>query len=78
MKFYIDNFINIRKMKKITQEDIAEALNIKQQAIQRWDKGKSKPHVSKLFQLAKILDCEITDISDYKVDVYFDSQDFNI
>ena len=51
-----------RLEKGLTQQQLADAIGVKQQHIQRWESGKFKPKTDKLVLIAKALNCEITDL----------------
>ena len=51
-----------RKDKKITQQELAELLNVTNKAISRWETGEGYPDISLLPQLAVILNCSTDDI----------------
>lgn len=44
----------IRKIRGMTQQDIADSFNISRQAIQKWENGESAPDISKLYDLSII------------------------
>ena len=48
-------FHNLRKIKNITQTDIAALLHIKQSTVSMWEKGKSYPSIPTIYKIAKIL-----------------------
>lgn len=53
-------FIKYFRMKKnMTQEDIAEKLNITRQAISSWEMGKTEPDLEMLQKLADVLDVAV-------------------
>ncbi len=62
-----------RKEKNITQEKLAEKLNITDRAISKWERGLSLPDADKMLELCSILDInvnkllngEIIDMKDY-------------
>ena len=62
-----------RKEKNITQEKLAEKLNITDRAISKWERGLSLPDADKMLELCNILDInvnkllngEIIDMKDY-------------
>ena len=39
-----DNLIRLRKIKQMTQEDIAEAVGVSRQAIAKWERGETIPN----------------------------------
>jgi len=45
-----------RKEKNLTQEQLAELLNINNRTISRWENGKNMPDISLFNPLCKILD----------------------
>ena len=51
-----------RKDKKITQQELAELLNVTNKAVSRWETGEGYPDISLLPQLAIILQCSVDDI----------------
>ena len=53
---------NLRENKGLSQENVANKLNVKQQAVAKWEAGKSYPRTDKLPQLAKIFGCTIDDL----------------
>ena len=51
-----------RVKKELTQQDLAEALNISPTAISKWENGHSLPDISILESLSDVLDVSITEI----------------
>ncbi len=51
-----------RKSKNITQMELADLLGISFQAVSNWERGQSMPDISKLPELAKILDISIDEL----------------
>lgn len=49
-----DKIIVLRKQHGMSQEDLAEKLNISRQAISRWENGSAIPDASNILQLSKI------------------------
>ena len=59
----IGNFIaNCRKDKKLTQEQLAEKLNISKNAVSKWERGICLMDMSLLKPLSEILDVSVNDI----------------
>lgn len=56
----------IRLSRKLTQQEIAKALNVKVATVSRWENGKFYPKVDKLIKLARFLDCKLEDLVIYK------------
>ena len=44
----------LRKNKNMSQEKLADKLNISRQAVQKWENGESLPDISNLIQLSNI------------------------
>lgn len=45
-----------------SQETIAKEMNVSQQAVAKWENGEAMPRADKLPELARILQCEISDL----------------
>mgnify|MGYP002627367265 CR=1 FL=1 len=48
-----DNLIQLRKYKRLTQEDLAEQLGVTRQAIAKWEAGETVPDLDKCKKLAE-------------------------
>lgn len=59
MKCYLKK---IRKLKKMSQEEIANKLNIKQTTVSEWENNNNIPNLKKAYELAEYLNVEVTDI----------------
>lgn len=56
---------NIQKYRQrlgLSQQSLADALFVTQQAIQKWETGKSVPQADKISEIAKILHVSVSDI----------------
>lgn len=54
----------LRNEKKLTQEDLAEQLNVSSRTISRWETGRNLPDLSLLVELAEFYDISIPEIID--------------
>ena len=57
---------SLRKLRlaaKMTQEDLAEKMNVSRQSVAKWESGESVPDITKCNELAKIFYLEINDIA---------------
>ncbi|WP_320151439.1 helix-turn-helix transcriptional regulator [uncultured Tolumonas sp.] len=50
-----------RQQKAMTQEEVAEYLNIGMEAVSRMERGIVVPTIVRLAELAQLFDCELTD-----------------
>ncbi len=57
-----DNLKNIRKAKKISQEELAERLGVSRQSISKWETGENYPSMNNIMCLCDIFHCKINDI----------------
>ena len=60
-----DNLIQLRKLKRLTQEDIAEKLDVTRQAVAKWESGETVPDIEKSRQLAEIFEVSLDDLVNY-------------
>ena len=51
-----DRIQNLRKVKSLSQEDLAEALGVSRQAVSKWESGQSSPDLDKIVQLSEFFD----------------------
>ena len=61
MKFG-DNLKTIRKNKNMSQEDLAEKVNVSRQSVSKWETGEAYPEMNNILELCKIFNCKINDL----------------
>ena len=61
MKFG-ENLKNIRKEKNMSQEQLAEKVNVSRQSVSKWETGESYPEMNNILELCKIFNCNINDL----------------
>ena len=65
MKFN-ENLKYLRKMEGMTQEELAEKINVSRQSVTKWESGQALPDIEKIKELAFMfsvtVDCLIGDI----------------
>lgn len=49
-----EKLVNLRKQQLMTQEELAEKLNVSRQAISRWESGTASPDAGNILQLSKL------------------------
>ena len=49
----------LREEKGMTQDDLAEKLNVTRQAVSNWENGKTQPDIETLTRLAEIFDVSV-------------------
>ncbi|MCP4179792.1 MAG: PAS domain S-box protein [bacterium] len=67
MKFYPEQFKKYRKSKRYSMEHLAQKVGITRVTLWAWEKGKRVPSKNKIIQLAKILDIDVSCISDIEI-----------
>lgn len=61
----IGNFLKaLRKEKALTQEQLAEQLNVSSRTVSRWENGNNMPDISVLIMLSEFYDVDIREIID--------------
>ena len=61
-----DNLVQLRKIHKLTQEDIAEKVGVSRQAVAKWESGETIPDLEKARQLAGVLGVSLDDLTNYE------------
>ncbi len=56
---FADNLRKVRKERNISQEDLAESLNVSRQAVSKWEQGIGYPEMEKMIMLAKELNISL-------------------
>lgn len=56
---FVERLKTLRKQVKLTQAQIAEKLNISQQAYASWERGVKKPTQENLVKIAQVLDVTV-------------------
>lgn len=60
-----DNLISLRKMNKLTQEELAEKLDVSRQTLSKWETGESVPDIDKCKKLAEVFGVSLDDLVNY-------------
>ena len=61
MKFS-EKLINLRKSKGMSQEDLAEKLNVTRQTISKWELDQTAPDMNKLLEISKLFDVSLDEL----------------
>ena len=59
-----NNIKKLRLKSKLTQEELAEKLNVTRQAVSNWENGKTEPDIETLTNIAQIFDISIDELVD--------------
>ena len=70
MKFG-DNLKRVRKMRKISQEELADKLGVSRQSVSKWETGENYPSMTNIMCLCTIFKCQINEL------VHEDMSDIN-
>lgn len=57
-----EKLISLRKDKKMSQQDLAEALNVSRQAVSRWEVGIAVPSMDNLLALSKLFGVPLNEL----------------
>ena len=61
-----NNLIQMRKMRKMTQEDVAEKVGVTRQAVAKWESGETLPDLDKCRILAELFGVSLDDLANYE------------
>ena len=61
MKFG-ENLYKLRKAAKMSQEKLAEKMDVTRQSVSKWENGESYPEMEKIMKLCNIFHCKINDL----------------
>lgn len=57
-----DKIKNARTIKKLTQEQVAEYLNVSRQTISNWENGKSLPDIVSIIRMSELYDLSLDEL----------------
>ena len=57
-----ENLKHLRKMKKLSQEVLAERVGVSRQSVSKWENGEAYPEMSNILALCSIFHCKINDL----------------
>ena len=63
---FSDNLNALRKLRQMTQEDLAEKLGVTRQAVAKWEAGDSVPDLDKCRMLADVFGVSLDDLANYE------------
>lgn len=66
-----ENLQNLRKQKRMSQEQLAEKVDVSRQSVSKWERGESYPTMNNIIALCDIFHCKLNDL------VYEEITDFN-
>lgn len=63
-----DNLIHFRKIKQLTQEDVADKLGVTRQSVAKWESGETVPDLEKCRLLAELFGVTLDDLANFEPD----------
>lgn len=60
-----ENLYNLRKLHKLSQEQVADRLGVSRQAVAKWESGETAPDIHNCVALAKLYDVSVDDLVNY-------------
>ena len=75
---FAENLKQLRKSKQLSQEDLAEILDVSRQAVSKWEQGTGYPEVEKLLLLSSKLNISLDSLMDTEITQKFNPQTQNV
>lgn len=72
MKFE-EKLINLRKQKILSQEELAEKLNVTRQTISKWELGQTKPDIDKIKEISNLFEVSVEELINDESDIQKES-----
>ena len=66
---FSEKLVRLRKIKKITQDELACAVGVSRQAVYKWESAQSYPEVAKLLEIKLLFGISIDDLLDDSFDI---------
>lgn len=64
---FSENLQNLRKIKNMSQEQLAEKLEVSRQAVSKWESGNGYPETEKLIAICDIFECSMDNLVKGKI-----------
>ena len=61
-----DNLVHLRKIKQLTQEDVADKIGVTRQSIAKWESGETVPDLEKCRLLAELFGVTLDDLANFE------------
>ena len=75
---FAENLKQLRKSKQLSQEDLAEILDVSRQAVSKWEQGIGYPEVEKLLLLSSKLNISLDSLMDTEITQKLNPQTQNV
>lgn len=75
---FADNLKQLRKEKQLSQEELAEILDVSRQAVSKWEQGIGYPEVEKLLLLSSKLNISLDSLMSAEIAQEFGSKNTNV
>ncbi len=59
------NLQTLRKKNRLTQEEVAEKINVSRQAVAKWENGETTPDINNCVALANLYNVKVDDLINY-------------
>lgn len=63
---FYENLIQLRKMNHMSQEELAEKVNVSRQTLSKWETGESLPDIEKSQLLAEVFGVSLDDLVNFE------------
>lgn len=60
-----DNLVQLRKINRMSQEELAEKVEVSRQTLSKWETGESLPDIEKCMLLAEVFGVTLDDLVNY-------------
>ncbi len=65
MLMFKDNLISLRKIKNLSQDELAEKINVSRQTVSKYETGESFPDIEKAAAIAELFDVSLDELVNY-------------
>lgn len=68
-KSFSEKLIKLRKENKLSQEMLADKLDVSRQSVSKWESGQTYPEMDKLLAMCKIFDVTLDELTNDEIDI---------
>ena len=63
---FSDNLVQLRKINHLSQEELAEKVNVSRQTLSKWETGESLPDIERCMLLAEVFGVTLDDLVNFR------------
>lgn len=64
-----ENIVQLRKIRQMTQEELADRIGVSRQAVGKWESGETEPSLDLAKKVAEVFGVSLDELADHKAEI---------